>query len=278
MWQRFTERARKVVFYSQEQAQKFGDNYVSPEHLLLGLLREDDSVAARVLQMLGVHPDLIRQEIERHVPRGNRRPTQDMTLTPPAKEVIDLAYDEARNLNNNYIGSEHLLLGLIRRDVGLAARQLNEHGATLEPARLAVIEIQSLNEPRTSAPPVTRRVQPPEDLMKTIVPALLTYARLHPADVQAFMLLNEPTDTVKSAIAGIGLTPSEVAFALASQMMSEGTRLHRDFATVGEALDAGSGSLDALGRISRDPESLLHRVLLAQGATEESISTAFPPK
>ncbi len=114
--------------------------------------------------------------------------------------------------------------------------------------------------------------------MKTIVPALLTYARLHPADVQAFMLLNEPTDTVKSAIAGIGLTPSEVAFALASQMMSEGTRLHRDFATVGEALDAGSGSLDALGRISRDPESLLHRVLLAQGATEESISTAFPPK
>lgn len=150
MWQRFTERARKVVFYAQEEAQKFGEGYVSTEHLLLGLVRESDSVAARVLEKLGVSLSRIRAEVEKQLPRGDARPSQDMTLTPRAKRVIDLAYDEARNLNNNYIGTEHLLLGLIREGDGLAGRVLAKLGVELEKARREVMALQD-NETQTKA-------------------------------------------------------------------------------------------------------------------------------
>lgn len=142
MWQRFTERARKVVFYAQEEAQKFGEGYVSTEHLLLGLVRESDSVAARVLEKLNISLNKIRAEVEKQLPRGDARPSQDMTLTPRAKRVIDLAYDEARNLNNNYIGTEHLLLGLIREGDGLAGRVLAKLGVDLERARREVTLLQ----------------------------------------------------------------------------------------------------------------------------------------
>lgn len=142
MWQRFTERARKVVFYAQEEAQKFGEGYVSTEHLLLGLVRESDSVAARVLEKLNISLSKIRAEVEKQLPRGDARPSQDMTLTPRAKRVIDLAYDEARNLNNNYIGTEHLLLGLIREGDGLAGRVLAKLGVDLERARREVTALQ----------------------------------------------------------------------------------------------------------------------------------------
>jgi len=150
MWQRFTERARKVVFYAQEEAQKFGEGYVSTEHLLLGLVRESDSVAARVLEKLGVSLNRIRAEVEKQLPRGDARPSQDMTLTPRAKRVIDLAYDEARNLNNNYIGTEHLLLGLIREGDGLAGRVLAKLGVELEKARREVMSLQD-NETQTKS-------------------------------------------------------------------------------------------------------------------------------
>ncbi len=142
MWQRFTERARKVVFYAQEEAQRFGEGYVSTEHLLLGLVREQDSVAARVLDKLGVSLGRIKAEIEKQLPRGDVRNNQEMSLTPRAKRVIDLAYDEARNLNNNYIGTEHLLLGLIREGDGLAGRVLNKLGVDLERARREVMSLQ----------------------------------------------------------------------------------------------------------------------------------------
>ena len=142
MWQRFTERARKVVFYAQEEAQKFGEGYVSTEHLLLGLVRESDSVAARVLERLGVSLSRIRAEVEKQLPRGETRHSQDMSLTPRAKRVIDLAYDEARNLNNNYIGTEHLLLGLIREGDGLAGRVLAKLGVELDRGRREVMALQ----------------------------------------------------------------------------------------------------------------------------------------
>lgn len=142
MWQRFTERARKVVFYAQEEAGRLGENYVSTEHLLLGLVRENDSVAARILDRIGVSLGRIRSEIERQVARGDGRLGQDMQLTPRAKRVIDLAYDEARQLNNNYIGTEHLLLGLIREGEGLAGRTLSKLGVDLERTRREVMHLQ----------------------------------------------------------------------------------------------------------------------------------------
>jgi len=142
MWQRFTERARRVVFFAQEEANRLGENYVSTEHLLLGLVRENDSVAARILDRLGVSLSRIRAEVERQVSRGDGRLGQDMQLTPRAKRVIDLAYDEARQLNNNYIGTEHLLLGLIREGDGLAGRVLQKLGVDLERTRREVMNLQ----------------------------------------------------------------------------------------------------------------------------------------
>lgn len=141
MWQRFTERARRVIFFAQEEAGRLGENFVTTEHLLLGLVRENDSVAARILERMGVSLNRIRSEIERQVTRGDGRLGQDMQLTPRAKRVIDLAYDEARQLNNNYIGTEHLLLGLIREGEGLAARVLAKLGVDLERTRREVISL-----------------------------------------------------------------------------------------------------------------------------------------
>src|SRR6266851_2807844 len=142
MWQRFTERSRRVVFFAQEEAARLGENYVGTEHLLLGLVRENDSVAARILDRLGVPLGRIRSDIERQVTRGHGNLGQDMQLTPRAKRVIDLAYEEARQLNNNYIGTEHLLLGLIREGDGLAARVLVKLGADLERTRREVYAMQ----------------------------------------------------------------------------------------------------------------------------------------
>ena len=142
MWQRFSERARKVVFSAQEEAQKCGEGYVSTEHLLLGLVRESDNVAAKVLESLGISLNRVRAEVEKQLPRGEARPNQDMTLTPSAKRVIDLSYEEARQLSNNYIGTEHLLLGLISDGDGIAGKVLTKLGVRLEAARSAVIAIQ----------------------------------------------------------------------------------------------------------------------------------------
>ncbi|MCC6445904.1 MAG: ATP-dependent Clp protease ATP-binding subunit [Armatimonadetes bacterium] len=156
MWQRFTERARRVVFFAQEEAARLGENYVSTEHLLLGLVRENDSVAARILDRMGVSLHKIRQEVERHITRGDGRLGQDMQLTPRAKRVIDLAYDEARQLNNNYIGTEHLLLGLIREGDGVAGRVLTKLGVDLERTRREVMSLQD-GDTATAAPKTRSR-------------------------------------------------------------------------------------------------------------------------
>ncbi len=153
MWQRFTERARKVIFFAQEEAGRLGQSYVSTEHLLLGLTRENDSVAARILDRMGISLGRIRAEIERQAVHGDGNLGEDMQLAPRGKRVIDLAYDEARMLNNNYIGTEHLLLGLIREAEGLAGVVLTKQGADLTRTRL---EVRALQENRTEpgqAPP-----------------------------------------------------------------------------------------------------------------------------
>jgi len=151
MWQRFTERARKVIFYAHEEAGRLGESFLTTEHLLLGLVRENDSVAARILERMGVSLNRIRSEVERQVTRGDGRMGQDVQLTPRAKRVIDLAYDEARQLNNNYIGTEHLLLGLIREGEGPAARILAKLGVDLERTRREVMSLQSDDSTVTSS-------------------------------------------------------------------------------------------------------------------------------
>jgi ATP-dependent Clp protease ATP-binding subunit ClpA len=132
---KFTERARKVLSLAQEEAQRFLHNYIGTEHLLLGLVREGEGVAAKVLSNLGVELNEVRSAVEFIIGRGDRIVLGEIGLTPRAKKVIELAVDEARRLNHHYIGTEHLLLGLLREGEGIAVGVLESLGVNLEKAR-----------------------------------------------------------------------------------------------------------------------------------------------
>jgi ATP-dependent Clp protease ATP-binding subunit ClpC len=132
---RFTKRARRVLTLAQEEAQRLNHNYIGTEHLLLGLIREENSVALKVLQELGVKPRRVKDMVERTVGQGQRTFSSKLTLTPRTKHVIELAVDEARRLGHHYIGTEHLLLGLVREGEGVAVNVLRSMGINLEKVR-----------------------------------------------------------------------------------------------------------------------------------------------
>ena len=125
MFERFTERARKVVVLAQEEARHFNHNYIGTEHLLLGLLREDEGVAARALTSLNVTLDEVREQVESIVGYGEEGTGGQAPFTPRSKKVLELALREALQLGHNYIGTEHILLGLVRESEGVAARVLS---------------------------------------------------------------------------------------------------------------------------------------------------------
>src|SRR5260221_3283741 len=127
----FTQRARKVLSLAQEEAQRFQHNYIGAEHLLLGLVREGEGVAAKVLSNLGVELNKVRDAVEAMIGRGDPIVLGELGLTPRAKEVIELAVDEARRLHHHYIGTEHLLLGLVREGEGIAVGALESLGVKL---------------------------------------------------------------------------------------------------------------------------------------------------
>ena len=147
---KFTERARRVLTLAQEEAQRFNHNYIGTEHLLLGLVREGDGVAAKVLANLGVELTKVRSAVEFIIGRGDRAITGDIGLTPRAKKVIELAVDEARRLNHHYIGTEHVLLGLVREGEGIAASVLESLGVNLERVRAETTRILSQSVPQSS--------------------------------------------------------------------------------------------------------------------------------
>ena len=134
-FEKFSERARRVLSLAQEEAQRFNHNYIGTEHILLGLARETDGVAARVLTSLGVELTKIRSAVEFIIGRGERPSPGDIGLTPRAKKVIELAVDEARRLGHHYIGTEHLLIGIMRESEGVAAGVLESLGVNLEKVR-----------------------------------------------------------------------------------------------------------------------------------------------
>jgi ATP-dependent Clp protease ATP-binding subunit ClpA len=140
---KFTERARKVLSLAQEEAQRFQHSYIGTEHLLLGLVREGEGVAARVLANLGIELSRVRGAVEFIIGRGDRIVLGEIGLTPRAKKVIELAVDEARRLNHHYIGTEHILLGLVREGEGIAAGVLESLGVNLEKVRTETIRTLS---------------------------------------------------------------------------------------------------------------------------------------
>ena len=153
---RFTKRARNVLALAQEEAQRFQHNYIGTEHLLLGLVREGEGVAAQVLSNLGVDVNQLRHAVEAIIGRGDRIVLGEIGITPRAKKVIELAADEARRLNHRFIGTEHLLLGLIREGEGIAAGVLESLGIQLEQVRTETIHVlrQRQQEMASAVPPV----------------------------------------------------------------------------------------------------------------------------
>ena len=154
---KFTDRARKVLTLAQDEAQRFNHNYIGTEHLLLGLVREGEGVAARVLENMNVELSKVRTAVEFIIGRGDRPVVGEVGLTPRAKRVIELAIDEARRLGHNYIGTEHLLLGLVREGEGIAAGVLESLGVNLDKVRHQVIHVLSQS---TSVSPAQESKRP----------------------------------------------------------------------------------------------------------------------
>src|SRR5450830_1047511 len=143
MFERFTDRARRVVVLAQEEARMLNHNYIGTEHILLGLIHEGEGVAAKALESLGISLDAVRAQVQEIIGEGQQAPSGHIPFTPRAKKVLELSLREALQLGHNYIGTEHILLGLIREGEGVAAQVLNKLGADLNRVRQQVIQLLS---------------------------------------------------------------------------------------------------------------------------------------
>src|SRR3972149_4595543 len=151
-FEKFSERARRVLTSAQEEAQNLNHSYIGTEHILLGLIREEDGMAAKVLTNLGISLPKVRSAVEFIIGRGEKPAVGEIGLPPRAKRVIELAIDEARHLGHNYIGTEHLLLGLLHEGEGVAAGVLDSFGINLEQARTEVNNVLSAGAPAGAGP------------------------------------------------------------------------------------------------------------------------------
>jgi ATP-dependent Clp protease ATP-binding subunit ClpA len=150
MFERFTDRARRVVVLAQEEARMLNHNYIGTEHILLGLIHEGEGVAAKALESRGISLDAVRQQVEEIIGPGQQAPSGHIPFTPRAKKVLELTRREAEQLGHNYIGTEHILLGLIREGDGVAVQVLVRLGADLNRVRQQVIRLihgQQLGRP-----------------------------------------------------------------------------------------------------------------------------------
>ena len=178
MFNKFTERARKVILLAKQEAKRFNHDYIGTEHVLLGLLREGEGVAAAVLQSLGMNLNNIRLEVEKLVQIGPATVVSgDLPFTPKAKKVMELAMEEARTLGHNYIGTEHLLLGLIREGEGVASQVFMNMGLDLEKVREEVIKLLGSTTPGSQFNPPPSPGSGGGPTSKTKTPALDAFGR-----------------------------------------------------------------------------------------------------
>jgi ATP-dependent Clp protease ATP-binding subunit ClpA len=233
-FERFTERAKNVLVLAQEEAHGFGHNYIGTEHLLLGLIREGEGIAAGVLKDLGVGLEQAREAVEHVIGRGDREVRGDISLTPRSKKVIELAFDEARRLSHGFVGTEHLLLGLVREGEGIAAGILVSLGADLQDVSRDVLRV------------LAGVAQPPEALptRDTVVSC-----RVADADLAAIDMLVE---------AGIRGTRSEAV----QWLVHAGITAHKELfakvqGTVGEIRRLRDEARLAAWQVAGDGESLL---------------------
>ena len=143
MFERFTDRARRVVVLAQDEARRLNQNYIGTEHLLLGLIHEGDGIAARALETMGISLEAVRAQVIEIIGEGEQPTTGHIPFTPRARKVLEFSMREALQLGHNYIGTEHILLGLLREGDGVAAQVLIKLGADLNNVRQTVIELLS---------------------------------------------------------------------------------------------------------------------------------------
>ncbi|MEZ5200945.1 MAG: Clp protease N-terminal domain-containing protein [Micropruina glycogenica] len=143
MFDRFTDRARRVIVLAQDEARMLNHNYIGTEHILLGLIHEGEGVAAKALEALGISLEAVREQVEEIIGQGQQAPTGHIPFTPRAKKVLELSMREALQINHPYIGTEHILLGLIREGEGVAAQVLIKLGADLNRVRNQVLQLLS---------------------------------------------------------------------------------------------------------------------------------------
>ncbi len=170
MFERFTDRARRVVVLAQEEARILNHNYIGTEHILLGLIHEGEGVAAKALESLGISLEAVRQQVEEIIGQGQQAPSGHIPFTPRAKKVLELSLREALQLGHNYIGTEHILLGLIHEGEGVAAQVLVRLGAELDRVRQQVVELVNAQEgeSETSRPFLAPRVLERSEVLKTL--------------------------------------------------------------------------------------------------------------
>ncbi|MDX6396314.1 MAG: ATP-dependent Clp protease ATP-binding subunit ClpC [Streptosporangiaceae bacterium] len=169
MFERFTDRARRVVVLAQDEARRLDHNYIGTEHILLGLVQEGEGVAAQALEALGIGLAAVRQQVEEIVGRGKDAPGGHIPFTPRAKKVLELSLREALQLGHDYIGTEHILLGLIREGEGVAARVLVSLGANLNLVRQQVIQLLHSHQMEGQEPLSTARLAGPSARLELIV-------------------------------------------------------------------------------------------------------------
>ena len=223
---KFTERAKKVLVLAQEEAQRFNHNYIGTEHLLLGLVREGEGVAAKVLGNLGVELNKVRSAVEFIIGRGNRMVIGDVNLTPRAKKVIELAVEEARRLNHNYIGTEHLLLGLVREGEGIAAGVLESLGVNLEKVRTQVIQVVNQTGSGSRSEGRKRTKTPTIDQMGIDLTAAAREGKLDPVvgrseEIQrVIQILSRRTKNNPALIGDPGVGKTAIAEGLAQRIIT----------------------------------------------------------
>jgi ATP-dependent Clp protease ATP-binding subunit ClpA len=154
MFERFSDRARRVIVLSQEDARLLNHNYIGTEHILLGLVHEDEGLASRALRSLGVTPAAVRRQVEAIIGQGGSPPVAHIPFTPRAKKVLELSLREALQLGHNYIGTEHILLGLVREGEGVACQVLVKLGVSLTTVRARVLQLVADGSGEGAAGPV----------------------------------------------------------------------------------------------------------------------------
>jgi ATP-dependent Clp protease ATP-binding subunit ClpC len=154
MFERFTDRARRVVVLAQDEARLLDHNYIGTEHILLGLVHEGEGVAAKAMAALGISLEAVRQQVEQIIGRGQQAPSGHIPFTPRAKKVLELSLRESLQLGHDYIGTEHILLGLLREGEGVAAQVLVRLGADLNRVRQEVIKLLRRGQGETGPHPI----------------------------------------------------------------------------------------------------------------------------